>query len=37
VGMTVDDRGTLFAFFNWRFDRLFSGGNKAAVDTNERR
>jgi len=37
VGMTVDDRGTLFGFFNWRFDRLFSGGNKAAVDTNERR
>ena len=37
VGMTMDNEGTFFGFFNWRFDRLFSGGNKAAVDTNARR
>jgi len=37
VGATVNDRGRVMAFINKRFDRLFSGGNKATVDTNERR
>jgi len=34
--MTVDDRGTLFAFFNWRFDKLF-GGTKSEVSTEDRK
>jgi hypothetical protein len=37
VGATINDRGRVMAFINIAFDKMFSGGNKATVDTNERR